>query len=230
MPACRTRSPSRERRMSRRDTIKRAVGAIYSAAADRLYEPIVVHTAFPLFGGDLNDLVLAQGRRAVAAAGGRPILDMPIGTAYFTVAMATRHEGIVVGCDIAAGMVRKARRAADETGADNLIPIQADAHDLPFADGSFGAILCTNGLQVIPGLRETVAELSRVLSPGGRLYVSTVTLPVAAILPKDAAARLPALLKSQRELVDELHAQRLDVTSVNKNRFALLIEATKAEG
>ena len=213
--------------MSGRDRIKRAVAAIYSATADRLYEPIVVRTAFPLLGGDLNDLVLAQGRRAVAAVDGRPILDMPIGTAYFTLALARRHEGVVVGSDIAAGMVRKAQRAADEAGVENLAPVRADAHHLPFEDGSFGAILCTNGLQVIPGLHETVSELARVLAGGGRLYVSTVTLPVGAVLTPDAAERLPVMLKSQRELVGALSAHGLVVTSVDKNRLALLIEATK---
>ncbi len=215
--------------MSGRDRAKRAVAAIYSAAADRLYEPIVVRTAFPLLWGDLNDLVLAQGRRAVAAAEGRPVLDMPIGTAYFTIELARRHRGVVVGCDIATGMVRKAQRTANDAGVDNLTPVQADAHNLPFGDGSFGAILCTNGLQVIPGLHETVSELARVLAGGGRLYVSTVTLPVGAILTADAAERLPAVLKSQRELAGALSAHGLDVTSVERNRFALLIEATKCQ-
>ena len=213
--------------VSERDRAKRLIGAIYSGAADKLYEPIVVRTAFPLFGGDLNDLVLEHGRRAVVAASGRPILDMPIGTAYFTLALAKRHEGVVVGCDIAGGMVRKARSAALESDVDNLVAVQADAHNLPFEKGSFGAILCTNGLQVIPGLHRSVSELTRVLAPGGRLYVSTVTLPLGAILPEHTAERLPTLFKSRRELVRAFNDKALEVTSVRSNRFALLIEATK---
>ncbi len=82
---------------------KKLIANIYSYTADKLYEPIVVKRAFPLFGGDLNDVVLEQGRRAVASAAGRPILDMPVGTAYFTVEMARAHPGLVVGVDIAAG-------------------------------------------------------------------------------------------------------------------------------
>ncbi|HEX2051270.1 MAG TPA: hypothetical protein VHJ34_11665, partial [Actinomycetota bacterium] len=62
--------------MTERRRATRAVARIYSAAADRLYEPIVVRGAFPLFGGDLNAHVAEHGRRAVAAARGAPILDM----------------------------------------------------------------------------------------------------------------------------------------------------------
>ena len=200
---------------------------MYSRAADTLYEPIVVRGTFPLLGGDLNDLVLEQGRRAVATAGGRPVLDMPIGTAYFTLAAARRHEGLVVGADIAEGMVQKALRSARAADLANLVTVQADAHRLPFGTGSFGAILCTNGLQVIPGLRESVSELVRVLVPGGRLYVSVVTLPVGRALPASAAEHLPTMLMSQREITTVLADYGVNVTAVTKNRLALLIEATK---
>ena len=228
MSACRPRGVAAGRReLSRRDVVKRAIGRIYSKAADTLYEPVVVKGTFPLLGGDLNDLVLEQGRRAVSAAGGRPLLDMPVGTAYFTLAAARRHEGIVVGADLAEGMVRKAAQAAHAAGLSNIVPVQADAHRLPFSTGSFGSVLCTNGLQVIPGLHESVAELVRVLAPGGRLYVSVVTLPVARALPPEAADRLPTMLKSRREISAALTDAGVEVTSVTKNRLALLFEATK---
>ncbi|HYN35881.1 MAG TPA: hypothetical protein VEV82_02790, partial [Actinomycetota bacterium] len=93
--------------------------------------------------------------------------------------------------------------------------------------GSFGAILCTNGLQVIPGLRESVAGLVRVLAPGGRLYVSVVTLPLSAALPPRAAERLPTLFKSRRDILAALTDEELDITSIERNRLALLVEATK---
>lgn len=206
---------------------KRSIAAIYSRAAERLYEPIVVKTAFPLFGGDLNDLVLEQGRRAVRSAGSRAILDMPVGTAYFTLSMARAHEGLVVGVDIAEGMVRKAMDAARSASVENLKAVQADAHHLPFSAESFGAILCTNGLQVIPGLRPSIAELNRVLVPGGRLYVSVVTLPISGALPRRAAEHLPTVLKSRRDILGALTDEGFEVTTIDKNRFALLIEAMK---
>ena len=205
---------------------KRVIGGIYSAAADRLYEPVVVRRMFPLLGGDLNERVVEQGRRAVEVAHGRPILDMPIGTAFFTVQVAHGHDGIVVGADIAEGMVRAARQKALLTRNDNVVTVQADAHHLPFEDGSFGAILCTNGLQVIPGLHRTLLELARVLHETGRLFVSVVTLPLGRGLPRRGAARLPTVLKSRREIEAAFERASLRVRAVAHHRLALLLEAT----
>jgi SAM-dependent methyltransferase len=209
------------------DRAKRVIARIYSRSAERLYEPLVVRTGFPLLGGDLNDLVLEQGKKAVEAAGDKPILDMPVGTAYFTKEMAKRAGGPVVGVDIAEGMVRKAARTGAESGLRNLFSLQADAHHLPFEDGSFGAILCTNGLQVIPGLTQTVFELARVLAPDGTLFVSVVTFPLGRVLPRRAAGHLPTMLRSRRDVEDELRDAGLTVTNSRMNRLAFLIEARR---
>jgi ubiquinone/menaquinone biosynthesis C-methylase UbiE len=48
---------------------------------------------------------------------------------------------------------------------------QADAHALPFADGSFDTVVCTFGLCAIPDDRKAVAEMARVLRPGGLLIL-----------------------------------------------------------
>jgi ubiquinone/menaquinone biosynthesis C-methylase UbiE len=203
---------------------KRLIGSIYSAIADRVYDRVVVNGAFKVLGGSLNELVRIQGRRAVAAAGGRPILDMPVGTAYFAAEVARSYDGIVVGADIAEGMVRQARSIATNAGA-RLGVVQADAHHLPFRDGSFGAILCSNGLQVIPGLQPSVAELARVLAPGGTLLVSVVTL--AAPLPRAAREHLPTMMRPGSDVVDAIRATGLHARITTRERLATLIEATK---
>lgn len=206
---------------------QRAIAAFYSWAADRIYEPVIVGRAFPLLGGDLGPAVEAQGRAAVARAEGRPILDLPVGTAYFTLAMARLHSGLVVGADIAAGMVRAARRAAQQAGLANLAALRCDVHRLPFPDGSFGAVLCTNGLQVIPGLNDSLQELARVLAPGASLYLSVITLPLTALLPRSLASRAPTVLKARGELLEALAQAGLTVASVKTQRLAVLIEARR---
>ncbi|MGH2701556.1 MAG: class I SAM-dependent methyltransferase, partial [Actinomycetota bacterium] len=102
-----------------------------------------------------------------------------------------------------------------------------DAHHLPFRDGSFGAIMCTNGLQVIPGLEESVGELARVLAPGATLYTCVITVPVAALLPAAAGRKLPTVMKSRRELIDALTGAGLALRSVRSQRLATQIEAIK---
>ena len=214
--------------MDPRRRAKKIVGGIYSYAAEKLYEPVVVRTAFPLFGGDLHDVVREQGRRAVMAADGAPILDMPVGTAFFTVDVCERGDGLVVGADIAAGMVVETEKVARERGVTNLAGVQADAHRLPFADGAFGAILCTNGLQVIPGLEPTLAELHRVLADDGTMFVSVVSAPFVGALASDRAnERLPTMLKSRRALLAAIEAGGFVLKDVRTQRFATLVEAVK---
>ena len=206
---------------------QRAIASIYSFAAKNLYEPIVVKGTFRLLGGNLNELAMEQGRAAAAAAEGKPILDIPVGTAYFTIQLAKHHEGLVVGVDIATGMVEETATRARAAGVDNLKAVQANAHSLPFKDAAFGAILCTNGLQVMPGLHESIVELERVLEPGGSLFVSVVTVALNRLLPADAAAHLPTMFRSGMDVAEEISDAGLYVTSIRHERFATLIEAVK---
>lgn len=209
---------------------KRVVAAIYSRTAKSLYEPLVVHGGFKLFGGRLNELVLEQGRRAVASANGAPILDMPIGTAYFTVQVAPHHAGTIVGVDIAAGMVAQARTAAAAAGVDNVVALQGDAHRLPFPDASFGSVLCTNGLQVIPGLQPALEELARVLRPEGIAYISIVTLPLSRLASAAGRAHLPTILRSGRDVAGDISRAGFQVLGIKHERLATLIEARRPAG
>ena len=205
------------------DRAKRVIGGIYSFAADKLYEPLVVHGAFKVFGGPLNDMVREQGRRAVSGARGGPILDLPVGTGYFAVEMARRHDGIVVGVDIAEGMTRETA----ERGVENLAAVQGDAHHLPFRDGTFRAVLCTNGLQVMPGLVPSIRELVRVLAPGGRFYVSVIGAPLGAVFRAETREHLPTLVRPGKDVVAAIQDAGLHVTRDERARLATIIEATK---
>ena len=205
---------------------KRIVRAVYSAAADHLYEPLIVHGTFPLLAGRMPDFVREQGRKAVALASGRPILDLPVGTGYYTVPTAQEHDGLLVGVDIAWGMVARTAEVSEENELGNLKTLQADVHHLPFPDGAFAAILCTNGLQVIPGLRPSLSELARVLAPGGSLFVSVITLPTTRLRPSTKERR-PTWMLAGTHIAEAIAGTGLQVTSRQRERFATLIEATK---
>jgi SAM-dependent methyltransferase len=210
--------------------MKRFIGSAYSFAADRFYDPVVVHGGFKLFGGNLNHLAIEQGRRAVELAAGEPILDMPVGTAFFTVKLATRHPGLVVGSDIATGMVIRAKEVASEAATPNLKMVQADGHHLPFPDGAFAAVMCTNGLQVIPGLRPTISELARVTKPGGTLFISVLTVPAPRAVRVTRREKLPTIMLSGRDIADVVEDNDMKVTSLRRERLATLIEAEKPAG
>jgi len=204
-------------------SFQRFEARFYSATASWLYDPMVVSFGFRLLAGRLHRKVLAQGTRAVEAAGGRPILDLPVGTAYFTLRWG--RGGFVVGADIAAGMVEEAKARADGRGAKWLTTAQADVQRLPFRDRSFGAIMCTNGLQVMPPLPITLAELGRVLDQDGTLLVCMILFPIEALLPRSLKGRLPTVFKGRAQVLEELRSEGWEVTAQDRSRLALLFEA-----
>jgi ubiquinone/menaquinone biosynthesis C-methylase UbiE len=213
--------------VSRSDLPKRIISEVYSRTAGSLYEPVVVRGTFRVAAHDLERLVAEQARRAIAHADGAPILDVPIGTGHFTTQFAHAHNGVIVGVDIAHGMVVQATKAARAAGSSNVVAVRADAHALPFAGAAFGAIMCTNGLQVMPGLRRTLAELHRVLRPGGSLQVSIVNLPLGSLLPGGASERLPTMFRSRASMALAIERAGFTVVDVMRSRLATLVEARR---
>ncbi|HYI44065.1 MAG TPA: methyltransferase domain-containing protein [Actinomycetota bacterium] len=207
--------------------LKRFVGGIYSSAAERFYEPMVVQGAFRLFGGELNQRIIELQTAAVSSVPGKAVLDMPTGTGYFTVELGGAYDGLVVAADIASGMVRESTAAAKEAGLDNVHCVQADVHRLPFPDGAFPIVFCWNGLQVMPGLDASVAELARVTAPGGRLLASTLHLPIGAALPSAASRHLPAALSSRRRMAEVFEAHGLRVISMTAERLSTIFDTLK---
>jgi ubiquinone/menaquinone biosynthesis C-methylase UbiE len=67
-------------------------------------------------------------------------------------------------------MLAIARTRAREAGRDVRLR-EADAQALPFADASFDTVVCTLSLCAIPDDRAAIAEMRRVLRPGGRLLL-----------------------------------------------------------
>jgi ubiquinone/menaquinone biosynthesis C-methylase UbiE len=76
----------------------------------------------------------------------------------------------LVGLDLSTEMLSLARRRADEIGRQVELR-EGDAQELPFEDGRFDTVLCTFSLCNIPDVERAVAEMKRVLKPGGRLIL-----------------------------------------------------------
>jgi ubiquinone/menaquinone biosynthesis C-methylase UbiE len=75
----------------------------------------------------------------------------------------------VAGVDLSSEMIREATDRS--TGIGNLTFEVADAEALPFADGSFTAVLCSNAFHHYPEPARAVAEMARVLATSGRLVI-----------------------------------------------------------
>jgi ubiquinone/menaquinone biosynthesis C-methylase UbiE len=122
-----------------------------------------------LFGPSHRALI----RRIRAVAGDRPVkvLDVGCGTGQFAARLRRAVPGVRVwGVDLVADMLNK---GADRwrLHADGVQPVQGDSERLPFADGTFEFITCANSFHHYPHQDRAVAEMHRVLRPGGRLMI-----------------------------------------------------------
>ena len=88
-------------------------------------------------------------------------------------AWASREGAITFGIDIAKPIVSQARTAfgARPDGRTALHATVADVRDLPFADARFDAIYSMGTIEHFDGTERAVAEIARVLKPGGRAIV-----------------------------------------------------------
>ena len=73
--------------------------------------------------------------------------------------------------DLSPGMLREAYRALG--GRASFAFVNADAQALPFASGTFDAVIANHMLYHVPDRPRAFAEIRRVLRPGGRLYAAT---------------------------------------------------------
>jgi demethylmenaquinone methyltransferase/2-methoxy-6-polyprenyl-1,4-benzoquinol methylase len=116
--------------------------------------------------------------RAELQAGDRA-LDVCCGTGDLALALASRvgPEGSVVGCDFSEPMLDLARRKATERGFSQVRFEWADALELPYEDAGFDAVTVGFGVRNLADLRAGLAEMARVLRPGGRLVILEITQP-----------------------------------------------------
>ncbi len=122
-----------------------------------------------LFGPSHRALI----RRLRTVAGDQPVrvLDVGCGTGVFAERIRGALPGAQVwGIDLVSGMLT---RGAERWGrhAGQIVPVQADSERLPFASGSFDVVTCANSFHHYPHQDRAIAEMHRVLKPGGRLMV-----------------------------------------------------------
>lgn len=95
------------------------------------------------------------------------VLDVACGPGNFTRDFALEAgDGLVIGIDASTTMLDAAVR---DTESDNVAYMRGDARDLPFRDGSFEAVCCFAALYLIEEPMLALAEIVRVLAPGGRV-------------------------------------------------------------
>ena len=118
------------------------------------------------------------GHRLVELAqipSGASVLDIATGrgAVLFPAAEAVGPQGHVTGIDLSEDMVKETGREIERRNLKNVKVQVMDAEHLEFPDGSFDVVFCSFAIFFFPQLERALAEMNRVLKPGGRVAVST---------------------------------------------------------
>lgn len=134
------------------------------------------------------------GALAQAVTQGRG-LDLGTGPGYVALAIARHQPNLqMVGLDLAAHMVKQARRQAARAKLDgNGMWPQADGHRLPFRDNSFSLVVSSFALHHWDDPLLILNEIARVLAPEGRYYITDLCRDVSLLQRLVAYASIPPI-------------------------------------
>jgi demethylmenaquinone methyltransferase/2-methoxy-6-polyprenyl-1,4-benzoquinol methylase len=106
----------------------------------------------------------------IVRAPGKTVLDVASGTAGVAIQLARKTDARVIGVDLTEQMLRRGKANVAAAGLSGRIALVAGrAEQLPFPDASFDALTFTYLLRYVDDPRATLAELARVVKPGGQV-------------------------------------------------------------
>ncbi|MDE4305759.1 class I SAM-dependent methyltransferase [Phaeobacter gallaeciensis] len=127
----------------------------------------------PIYDRTFGAVTNAGRRRVVNYINrrGGSVLEVGVGTG-----LSLPHYGAdlrVTGIDFSTEMLAKAENRVAEMGLANVAGLrQMDARDLDFPDASFDTVAAMHVLSVVPEPQKVMAEIARVLKPGGEVVIS----------------------------------------------------------
>jgi ubiquinone/menaquinone biosynthesis C-methylase UbiE len=169
-------------------------------------------------------LLFAGGREWVCGQAAGEVLEIGVGTGRN---LPHYGEGVrLTGVELSPAMLEIAGARARELGREVDLRV-GDAEALEFADQSFDTVVCTLSLCTIPDDRGAVAEVRRVLRPGGRfLLLEHVRSP---LLPIRFAQRLldPLAVRFEadhllREPLEHLRAEGFEIESLERSKLGIV--------
>ncbi len=137
-----------------------------------------LHSSVHASGPDLR-----RGAELVSTLSPRPgrALDLGCGAGHLGFAIAP-HVGTVVALDPSPGMLDQVNAEATRRGLDNIETRCSGAESLPFADAAFDLVATRYSAHHWTDLDAAMAEIRRVLAPGGHLLVIDLEAPADALV------------------------------------------------
>jgi ubiquinone/menaquinone biosynthesis C-methylase UbiE len=207
---------------SRTKTIDASAERDETERVRRIYDKAANHYDRAI--GLMEKFLLGGGRRWVCSQSHGDVLEIAIGTGrnlpYYPSSVS------LTGIDLSPDMLAIARHRAEESGRNVALHV-GDAQALGFPDGQFDTVVSTLSLCTIPDERRAVAEVRRVLRPGGRfLMLEHVRSPV---LPARTVQRMldPLVVRLQadhllREPLQPLRAEGFEIERIERSKWGII--------
>ena len=178
--------------------------------------------------GYAETYLLGDGRHWVCSQAAGDVLEIGVGTGRN---LPFYPDDVrLTGLDLNPAMLDIARRRAADLGRD-IDLLLGDAQTLDLPDSSFDTVVATLALSTIPDDRRAIAEVWRVLRPGGRFilldFVRSPHLPVRTIqrLLAPHLARRYAF-RPQRQPLDALAAEGFVIEKLERSRWGTVARVT----
>lgn len=171
---------------------------------------------------------------------GETVLDLGSGAGFdcFLAAKAVGESGRVIGVDMTAGMIRKARHNAKKAGIGNVEFRSGEIEHLPIADSTVDVIMSNCVINLSPEKGAVFREAYRVLKPGGRLAISDVVAirPLPQSMREDnqlhcACIGGAPLMEDLRQILAAVGFKKIMITLSEKSRdlIAQWVPGTNAQ-
>ncbi len=166
---------------------------------DSLFERVAWLYAFcreRLFRDDTNRIISALWQTQTPASGTR-VIELGCGPGFYSRKLARRFPEIaVLGVDRSESQLRAARQRAAAENVTNCVFERVNALALQSADASFDILIASRIFTVLPDHQRAVAEMFRVLKPGGRCFIAEPRHAFWASIPLMAMWLLASVIHS----------------------------------
>ncbi len=156
---------------------------------------------------------------------GSPVLEVGVGTGRVAIPLVSKGY-LLTGLDLSWNMLQKLKENyRTQPPQKKLLPpdvIQGDTTRLPFPASQFDAVLAVHVLHLIPNWQVALAEMQRVLKPGGSLFVGHTWRPAEA--PRQALRRVHAEILRSFGYTNKRYISR-DMAETDQ-----MLKATGAQG
>src|SRR6184192_1570440 len=179
-------------------TGRTSVSGAPAESTDSLFERVAWLYAFcreRLFRDDTDRIISALWQTQTPADGTR-VIELGCGPGFYSRKLARRFPRIAVtGVDRSESQVRSARQRAAAQNVNNCIFERVNALALSSADATFDILIASRIFTVLPDHQRAVAEMFRVLKPGGRCFIAEPRHVFWASIPLMAMWLLAGLIR-----------------------------------